>query len=63
MLIIPDRYRRILYTLFEMGAGLLSVSFPNYPEASHSRRINLPFPPLSYHEEILCSKADEGVKG
>ncbi|NOR52049.1 MAG: hypothetical protein GQ470_05465 [Gammaproteobacteria bacterium] len=87
MLISPDRYRRILctlfalllsanllavesdeikpqrYPLFEMGAGLLGVSFPDYPGASHSRRIYLPFPSLSYRGEILRSKADEGVRG
>lgn len=51
------------YPLYEMGAGLLSVSFPDYPGASHNRQVSFPFPSLSYRGEILRSKADEGVRG
>jgi len=46
-----------------MGAGLLSVSFPDYPGASHNRQVSFPFPSLSYRGKILRSKADEGVRG
>ena len=58
-----DEIKPQRYPLYEMGAGLLSVSFPDYPGASHSRQINLPFPSLTYRGEILRSKADEGVRG
>jgi len=51
------------YPLYEMGAGLLSVSFPDYPGASHNRQVSFPFPSLSYRGDILRSKADEGVRG
>ncbi len=52
-----------VYPLYEMGIGFLKVSFPDYPGASHSRAIDLPFPSLTYRGEILRSKADEGVRG
>lgn len=58
-----DELKPQRYPLYEMGVGLLSVSFPDYPGASHSRQINLPFPSLTYRGEMLRSTADEGVRG
>ena len=51
------------YPLFEMGAGMVNVQFPDYPGASHSRSITLPFPSLTFRGDVLRSTSDEGVRG
>jgi len=49
--------------LYEIGAGILYSKFPNYPGASSSKQVVLPFPNLIYRGEKLRLKREEGARG
>ncbi len=49
--------------LLELGAGVISVSVPDYPGASRSQVYTFPFPTGLYRGETLRADEDAGIRG
>ena len=58
-----DDYGKRLRPLYEFGAGITHARFPNYPGASSTKSVTLPFPTALYRGDVLRLKREEGARG
>lgn len=59
----PKNFGKRTRPLYELGGGLLYTRFANYPGASSSKEVVLPFPTAIYRGERLRLKREEGARG